>query len=261
MTPYLALQRGEEAFLIPTSIDAKVFTTGRRPEFPVLERACAVLRAGGRLAGGETFLDVGAHIGTATIPALLQQGFARAVAVEPDPTHLPLLRANIAINGLEDRVAVIAAAVSDSARQQHFSQIGRKSPGRWMKGRLTDEASPITVVVDTVTLDGLVAAGVVDPDLTGLLWFDCAGAEEPALEAASTFLERRVPIVFPLREHHVTNAGGLIARLRDTYESAVELRGPRLAEPLSTWVPAVVPAEDLASLVPGRKKLTDVLLF
>jgi FkbM family methyltransferase len=170
MTPYVALQHLEEVFLLPTRIGSKVFATEGRSEFVVLERACVILRGEGRFSGRDTIVDVGAHIGTTTIPALSRQGFVRAVAIEPDPAHLPLLRANVALNQLEERVTVVAATLSDASRlQQPFSQGSRK--------------------------------GVVD------------------------------------------------------------LRSPRLAEPISTWTPTVRPVDDLVRLLPEGKKLTDVLVF
>ena len=263
MTPYVAVEYRDDVFVLPTAIDGKVFVNaGRRSDLVVLERACAILRDARRLAGKETIVDVGAHIGTTTIPALTHHGFVRALAIEPDPAHLPLLRANIALNGLEEKVTVIAAGVSDTDReQQPFVQGSRKEGAyRWMKGRLAEEPSPDAVSVETVALDGLAEAGIVDPTTTGLLWFDCGRCEEQALRSASLFLEHRVPLVFTLRQRQFTEPGPLLDRLRETYEHAVDLRSPSLADPVSEWAPTFRPIDDLATL-PEGKKITDVLVF
>ena len=93
MTPYVAVEYRDDVFVLPTAIDGKLFVNaGRRSDLVVLERVCAILRDAGRLAEKETIVDVGAHIGTTTIPALTHHGLVRAVAIEPDPAHLPLLR-------------------------------------------------------------------------------------------------------------------------------------------------------------------------
>lgn len=262
MTPYVAVQHGSDVFLLPTLIDPKLFVTAQRSDFVVLERACATLRGAGRLAGGETFVDVGAHIGTTTISALTQHGFLRAVAIEPDPDHLPLLRANIVLNGLDERVTVIAAAMSDTLRQQQPFVQGRRKEGacKWMKGRLADKPSPTAVTVETVALDGLAEAGIVDPATTGLLWFDCSTCEQAALRAASAFLDRRVPIVSTLRRNQFAGPSALLTQLEETYEHVVDLRSPNLVEPVSVWTPTFWPVGDLATL-PERKKITDVLVF
>jgi FkbM family methyltransferase len=252
------------SFLLPTEIDAKLFVEGgTRPEFAVLERACAVLRNADRLVGGETFVDIGAHVGTTTIPALAHHGFGLGVAIEPDPDHLTLLRANVALNGLDERVTVIAAAMSDAAQQQQPFMQGSRKAGvyLWMKGRLGDEhPSKQVVPVETVTLDALDEAGVARAATAGLLWFDCAGCQEHALRSASVFLERRVPLVFPLRPKQFRKPTPLFAQLRAMYEHVIDLRTQRLADPVSAWTPTFRPVDDLATL-PEGKRLTDVLVF
>ena len=265
LTPFVAVELRDDVFLLPTAIEPKqlekLLVGGGRADFVVLERACAILRRAGRLAGGETFVDVGAHIGTTTVPALTHQGFGRAIAIEPDPDHLPLLRANVALNALEKRVTVVAAVMAETSRQQHFVPASRtEGSRRWMKGRLVDTASPAAVAVESVGLDGLVAAGIADPRSTGLLWFDCNRCEEDALRSGTSFLEQRVPIVFTLRRRQFTEPTPLLARLRDTYEHVIDLRTPSLADPVSAWTPTFRPVGDVARLPEGRK-LTDVLLL
>ncbi len=261
MTPYVAVEQRGDVFLLPTSIDSKLFVRADRSEFAVLDRACAVLRRAGRLRENGAIVDVGAHIGTTTIHGLIQQGFERAVAIEPDPDHVPLLRANIALNGLDERVTVIAAGASDCARQRAFEP-GTKGRDRrrWMKGRLVEEPSGTAITVETVTLDDLADADVVDPEHTGLLWFDCSRCEEAALRSADAFLARRVPIVFTLRKETLRESSPLLRRLRDTYEYAVDLRYPTLADPAETWAPTVLRIEELPALH-LRRKLTDMLVY
>lgn len=64
------------------------------------------------LRPGDLFLDVGANIGSFTI---LASGVASATtwAFEPDPGTASSLRRNVAINGLQDLVTVIEAAVGE----------------------------------------------------------------------------------------------------------------------------------------------------
>jgi FkbM family methyltransferase len=261
MTPYVALEHAGEVFVLPTSIDPKLFVRAGRSDFVVLERACTLLGNGGRLAGGETFVDVGAHIGTTTVSALARHGFGRAVSIEPDPDHLPLLRANVSLNDLDDRVTVIAAGISDTSREQSFVQGSRKEESyRWMKGRLVDSTSPEAVTVETVTLDGLVQAGIVDPSTAGLVWFDCGRCEEAALRAGASFLDRRVPLVFTLRRRQFTDPSPVRSRLEEMYEHVVDLRSPNLADPITSWEPVFRPVRDLGA-IPSDRKMTDVLLL
>ncbi len=261
MTPYVAIERGDDVFLLPTSTDPKLFVHAERSDFVVLERAAALLTQAGHVLARETFVDVGAHIGTTTISALSRHGFRRAVSIEPDPAHLPLLRANVALNALDERVTVVPGGAADTDRRQSFLPGSRKeSSHRWMKGRLVDEPSPRAVTVDTITLDGLAEAGVVDPAAAGLLWFDCSRCEEAALASAAAFLKRRVPIVFTVRQGQFADSSPFLARLEERYGRIVDLRSPNLAEATSSWQPRYRPVRELTAL-PEGKKLTDVLLL
>ena len=57
-----------------------------------------------------TALDVGAHIGGATIALAVDNPDLRIVSVEAVPPNVDLLRENVERNGLTDRVTVIHAA-------------------------------------------------------------------------------------------------------------------------------------------------------
>ena len=60
----------------------------------------------------DLLVDVGANLGSICIPAVTDSFAKRAIAVEPHPTNCRLLRANIALNDLLDRIEVVDRAVS-----------------------------------------------------------------------------------------------------------------------------------------------------
>jgi FkbM family methyltransferase len=55
-------------------------------------------------------LDIGAHIGAVTLGLALDNPDLRVIAVEPVPDNARLLRENVVLNGLKDRVTVIEGA-------------------------------------------------------------------------------------------------------------------------------------------------------
>lgn len=61
-------------------------------------------------------LDVGAHIGAATVPLLIDNPELRVVAIEALPENAALLRVNLARNGLTDRCVLLENAASDSSK-------------------------------------------------------------------------------------------------------------------------------------------------
>ena len=65
-------------------------------------------------SAGRHFLDVGAHAGLYSVLfARHSDATRRIVAVEPDPVNLAQLGANLLLNGLVDRVEVLAVAATD----------------------------------------------------------------------------------------------------------------------------------------------------
>jgi FkbM family methyltransferase len=130
---------------------------------------------------GGVFVDVGANIGTQTVYALKFGGFERAVCFEPHPKTAWLLRVNLAINGLTDRVTIIEAAsgarqgtaslfISPESNEMH-------SLSNEMRALHTAERNTIDVPVVAVG-EELAKLGVTD---IGLAWIDVEGYEGEAL--------------------------------------------------------------------------------
>ena len=258
MTPYVATEVRGAVFVIPTSTDDRFFVRQRRKDLRILGQAVATVREERKSSGG-TFVDVGAHIGTTTVSALAHQGFDRTVSIEPDPENLRLLRANVSLNGLDDRVTVVPAAVSDVPGTAPFARRDPESgPAYWSKGRITDEVAPDALVVDVVTLDGLAEQDVADPGQAGLLWLDCQKYETAALRGARRFLEQRVPVVFALRAAELSPDNAYFELLAG-YERFVDLRRDREAGRAGSWRPVFETLPDLFERRSGTKSLTDVL--
>jgi FkbM family methyltransferase len=258
MTPYVAAENRGDVYLSPTWISGALFARNvHRAEFVCLARACAFLRDRGRL-DGDVFVDVGAHIGTSVIPALTQHGFARAVAIEPDPDNLVILRANLALNGLDANVTAVPAAVSAAPGRLWF--VPGRQRGGWARGQLRTEPAVGSAPVDVVTLDSLVEAGDGDPAATGLLWLG-KGFDDDALLAASAFLARRVPIVLVFVQGRMKEASPFLRELKERgYAYAVDLRGPSLKQPLDEWPRVLRPVDELPAITPSTK-VTDMLVF
>ena len=204
-TRYLGTPAGDGLFLVKTAdkdIGRSLFSKRGRGEMRVLARAvdaiegllgpCAIAKTG--------FVDVGANIGTTTVPALLSHGFETAVAIEPEPENVRLLRLNLLLNDLEDRVTVLPLAASNAVG---FSELV-VDPSRAGKHWIATDRSKLPrkhrgegalLNVETVTLDHLVATGVLDPERTGLVWMDAQAHEGHILEGASSLLGRGVPLV------------------------------------------------------------------
>ena len=140
-------------------------------------------------ARGGVFVDVGANIGYYTL-ALLGQGAARAVAIEPNPPALARLRFNVVINGLDDRVSLVEEGAGPEGELEFFQTTALGSASFV---RPDMEASAIRVRTRPLLsiLDGL------DITAIGALKIDVEGFEDRVLvpflrEAPKALLPRTV---------------------------------------------------------------------
>lgn len=197
------------------------FMKGRRPEMRVLAYVAGVLPR----RVGDVFVDVGANIGTTTIPALVQHGFARAVAVEPEPGNVRLLKANLALNGLDDRVSVVAAGAGREAGTATMALSKVNVGGHRMIAageRILEEKA---VRVPVLALDDMPEIPVGD---VGLLWMDVQGLEGHVLAGASRLLARGVPLVFEFEPGGLRNVDGLdmlVDAVTGSYSHVYDARG------------------------------------
>lgn len=205
-TPYLATVAGDGLFLVKTEdkhIGRSLFGKRGRGEFSVLGRAVAAIEGlmGADAIAERTFVDVGANIGTTTVPAILSHRFGSAVAIEPEPENARLLRLNIMINDLEDRVKALQVAVSNEVGRSDLVVNPERGGKHWIATdpsklrKKSSEPETTILTIETVTLDRLVETGVIDADATGLLWMDAEAHEGHILEGASSLLERGTPLV------------------------------------------------------------------
>ena len=195
-----------------------------------IEAAIAATLANGVLQPGKWFIDVGANIGTQTVYAMRSGKFCGVIAVEPEPHNLDLLRRNVAINGLSDKVHVVAAAASDGNSKATLTR-DRQNFGahsirpNWSGTPGTD------VTVDTRTIDDILAALDIAPEDVGLVWIDVEGHEIEALRGMKRLRSAQVPIVseVSMANHTATEVDTLRTLLSENYTSAQHLQAPNRA--------------------------------
>ncbi len=153
-----------------------------------------------------TFIDMGANIGIVSVAAAARLTTGKVFAFEPNPEVLALLRENIALNKLEDRVAVypLGVAGTTGVRTMYFE------PMMWGGGRIIpDKRHDMRTQqfdVRCVGLgDALSLTGVPSIDFVKI---DCEGAEGEILSGASreTF-EKIGRVLVEYHEPHVSAAG------------------------------------------------------
>ncbi|MEY2472570.1 MAG: hypothetical protein QOK28_1899 [Actinomycetota bacterium] len=145
----------------------------RLPEY---EEMSFVLRF---LRRGDTFVDVGANVGTYTLLAASVEG-TRVIAYEPTTSAFSRLRENITVNNLGPRVTARQAAVgATSGEASVTTDLGTMN-------RITEDGSGERVPL--VALDTDASVGRVT-----LLKIDVEGAEVEVLRGAEQLIERDSP--------------------------------------------------------------------
>jgi len=137
---------------------------------------------------GWTVLDLGAHRGSFAVRAALAGPKTRVHAVEPEPENLRYLKANIALNCLEN-VVVHAAAVSADPGEALLYVAGRGSGTNSLLRERIKGDKGVSVAVRTIGLDDLVAGAGGEIDMMKM---DVEGAEYAVLHAVSSKALRRI---------------------------------------------------------------------
>lgn len=228
---------------------------GVTPELEILPRALSILRAHGETPEHGILVDVGANIGTTALPALLQHGFERAVAIEPEPENVRVLHANAALNCVQDRLDIVAAAASDEAGTVAFGR-GKQTRRGWRAGAGSILAADRedAIEVSLVRIDDELESRRIEPASVGLLWLDVQGQEGHVLAGARSVVEAGRPVVFALRPGKLRKAGGLDPLLELVSEHYTYVADLRAEED------DVRPVSMLSELV-ASASTTDVLAF
>jgi FkbM family methyltransferase len=110
---------------------------------------------------GMTCVDLGANIGYyALLTAGLVGPAGRVLCVEPDPRNLELLRRNVSLNGLDDRVEVAGVAISDRAGTATMYQATASNLTTLVAPDARSRATALgetLMSVETTTLDAFMA--------------------------------------------------------------------------------------------------------
>jgi FkbM family methyltransferase len=147
------------------------------------------------LTPGQTFWDVGAHIGYVSLFASKLVGPTGTVhAFEPDLLNAQRLHANIRLNSISN-VKVHQVAVSDITGTAAFYQHNRT-------GSLLPQEDSQRVMVDCTTLDAM----LTDLPMPDVIKIDVEGGELRVLFGASRVLARRPILIVELQSESETHA-------------------------------------------------------
>ena len=228
-------------FFVSTCDDAvgRTVFMGRLPDGDLLDEYLVLIgnELGRPTVKGVTCVEVGANIGTTTLPVVLRHGAQLCIVLEPAPANLALLRANLAANGVgPDQVRVLPVAASDSPGavefELSFNNSGDHRVRRRENRRRTNpsctargnaESSPCSPRALTTSSPNR----SVELSDVGLVWMDTQGHEGHVLAGAPRLLASAVPIIMEYWPYGLRRAEGLDLLhqlMRDSGRRIIDLR-------------------------------------
>ncbi len=212
-------------------------------DFDKFERAVTILRDQ-RLIGDQIacLYDVGANIGTICVPAVTRGYVARAVAIEPHPTNARILRANIALNGLDDRIKVAECAAGAEDGGSVDLEVNERNWGDHRVAPATSdgvaaqgETGRKRIAVPMRSIDAIAADLGEKPDV---LWMDTQGYEGLVLAGASAIIASGIPVVTEYWPYSLKRIGAFDSFVAAVgkFTAFIDLDVPDVIRPAATLV-------------------------
>lgn len=151
------------------------------------------------LREGDTFVDVGTHVGFfSTLAASLVGSAGRVVSFEPEERNFRQLSEHVSINGFTNVDAICAAVGSEQRAAELWVNVDNDGGhALWDVGRhgfnAKSRRSPKSRMVQVTTLDSEFAGE--QRDIPKLIKIDVEGSELRVLQGAEGLLRRQVPYV------------------------------------------------------------------
>tara|TARA_B100001057_G_scaffold426925_1_gene451380 strand:+ start:1932 stop:2936 length:1005 start_codon:yes stop_codon:yes gene_type:complete len=153
--------------------------------------------------------DIGANIGVICIPTIKRALVQTACAVEPEIKNFELLKMNISLNNLQDKIKTYNYALSDKDDEVIEMEIAENNSGdHRIKNKpqfnIHGEESRKTVKVNSKRFDTLFTD--VDPK-KDLVWIDTQGYEPVILSGSEKLIQSKTPIVVEFWPYALKRAG------------------------------------------------------
>ena len=258
-TPTVAVNRGEVEGLA-WCVPADGAAPGGLADRIVRERWLPFhdILAARELAVGTAMIDVGANVGTTSIPRVVLGDFQYVYAAEPDPANYACLVENVRANGLEGRVLPDRVAIGASDAQavlRRGAQIGTHH-------LVMAAARPDDMPVCAMRLDSWVAAMGIDVNALTFVKVDTQGWESEVLAGAPALLAQphiawQIEFSPSLLKRSGASADVLLVQLERHFTHFIDLGGS--ATPRAREVAAL--RESIAYVERRERRYTNLLLY
>ena len=155
-------------------------------DYRILTKAIKLL---GKKNSKLTLINIGAHIGSTAIPAIKKNNFKNLIAFEPTKRNFRLLKANIFLNEIDDRVQAYNLAISNKKANLHLGTTKGNTDGN----RILRNKQKNTEIVKSDILDNYTYNLNKN---NSLIFIDAEGHEPNIFLGAKKTIKKKIPIVF-----------------------------------------------------------------
>jgi len=228
---------------------------GARRRLPLAE-----ILATRELAVGRAMIDIGANVGTTSIPRALLGDFNWVYAIEPDPLNYACLVQNIVSNGVRGLVLPDRVAIGDSNGEMTMHV--RRSGTHHLVTRAEHVNENERMSVPCLTLDTWVDRIGIDLSDVGFIKSDTQGWDARVLTGAQRVLARRhiawqIEFSPPMLERSGTSVDEVFALLERHFTHFIDLRREAGARVRGTQE-LRASLEEVGS---ARRRYTNLLLY
>jgi FkbM family methyltransferase len=243
---------------VPAKVDREDSLTGRlvwKSRLPLEE----ILRTR-ELAVGRAMIDIGANVGTTSIPRVVLGDFGWVYAIEPDPANYRCLFNNVVINGLRGLVLPDRVAIGDTNGEMTLRT--QASGTHHLVTRAADVSDSERVTVACLTLDTWVERMGIDLADVAFIKSDTQGWDARVLAGASHVLSQKhiawqIEFSPAMLERSGRSMDEVYALLERHFTHFIDLR----SESGAHVRPASALRKALAYVGKSRRKYTNVLLY
>ena len=155
-------------------------------DYRILTKAIKLL---GKKNSKLTLINIGAHIGSTAIPAIKKNNFKNLIAFEPTKRNFRLLKANIFLNEIDDRVQAYNLAISNKKANLHLGTTKGNTGGN----RILRNKQKNTEIVKSDILDNYTYNLNKN---NSSIFMDVEGHEPNIFLWAKKTIKKKIPIVF-----------------------------------------------------------------
>ena len=210
------------------------------------------------LAVGTAMIDIGANIGTTSIPRVALGDFQYVYAAEPDPANYACLVESVRANGLEGRVLPDRVAIGASDAQAVLRRGAQIGTHHLVMAAARPEDMPVTAM----RLDSWIAAMGIDVQAVTFVKVDTQGWESEVLAGAPALLAQphiawQIEFSPSLLKRSGASPDVLLAQLERHFTHFIDLGGS--ATPRARAVGAL--RESVAYVERRERRYTNLLLY